>query len=225
MFFPWLKFLKPNKAPKTNNMHFMFAPFLYVAAWRIPLTNINTRTVTWSAVIQLNKCSYRQQVSLLSFIQDMTHWTWLNPNAANIYILEQTNLNKGITIRWMHQDRSVKTHKTLQNSVNPGPVATFNFLPAAKTISIQVSGNSMTCHLKNVHTRCTSPHQESQTANTLRWKERILLSQADLLVVYPSVSDRKTVFYMQTFWITLCVGERDGFVPKTEDSLKHWYSL
>lgn len=156
-FFPGLKIFKPNKAPKTNNMHFMFAPFLYVAAWRIPLTDINTRTVTWSAVIQLNKCSYRQQVSLLSLIRDMTHWTWLNPNAANIYILEQTNLNKGITIRWMHQDRSVKSHKTLQNSVIPGPVATLNFLPAAKTI-IQESRNSMTCHLKNVHTRCKSPH-------------------------------------------------------------------
>lgn len=150
-----MKIFKPNKAPKTNNMHFMFAPFLYVAAWRIPLTDINTRTVTWSAVIQLNKCSYRQQVSLLSLIQDMTHWTWLNPNAANIYILEQTNLNKGITIRWMHQDHSVKSHKTLQNSVIPVPVATFNFLPAAKTI-IQESGNSVTCHLKNVHTRCKS---------------------------------------------------------------------
>lgn len=52
-FFHNSNFNKPNKAPKTNNMHFMFAPFLYVAAWRIPLTNINTRTITWSAVIHL----------------------------------------------------------------------------------------------------------------------------------------------------------------------------
>lgn len=45
-FFHSSNFNKPNKAPKTNNMHFMFAPFLYVAAWRIPLTDIKTRTIT-----------------------------------------------------------------------------------------------------------------------------------------------------------------------------------
>jgi len=49
------------------------------------------------------------------------------------------------------------SHKTLLNSVIPVPVATFNFLPAAQTISIRVSGNSMTCHLKNVHTKCKKP--------------------------------------------------------------------
>lgn len=157
-FFHDWNFLSQTRPPKQTTCISCLHLSCMLQPGESPLQTLTLWTVTWSAVIQLNKCSYRQQVSLLSLIQDMTHWTWLNPNAANIYILEQTNLNKGITIRWMHQDRSVKSHKTLQNSVIPGPVATFNFLPAAKTISIQVSGNSMTCHVKNVHTRCKSPH-------------------------------------------------------------------
>lgn len=58
---------------------------------------------------------------------------------------------------------------------------------------------------------------------------RILLFQADLLVEHLSVSDRKIiVFYMQTFCVTLCVGQEtsgatDEFVPKTEDSLKRYH--
>ena len=98
---------QPNKAPKTNNMHFMFAPFLYVAAWRIPLTNIKTRTITWSAVIHLK--SMQLQTASLSVVSHSRHYSLdlLNPNAANIYILEQTNLNSRIAIRWMHPDHSL----------------------------------------------------------------------------------------------------------------------
>lgn len=134
-----------------------------------------------------------------------------------------------ITIRWMHQDHSVKSHKPLQNSLIPGPVATFNFLPAAKTISIQVSGNSMTCHLKNVHTRCKKPTLGKLNGKHTFLRRKYFVFPSWPAVVYLSVPDRKIiVFYMQTFCITLCVGEEtsgatDEFVPKTEDSLKCYH--
>lgn len=57
--FSFFLVISQTRPPETSNMHFMFAPFLYVAAWRVPLTAIQYPKVTGAGSTHSNKSTGR----------------------------------------------------------------------------------------------------------------------------------------------------------------------
>lgn len=139
----------------------MFAPFLYVAAWRIPLTNM--RTTTRSAVTHLKGrqlqtanpfgVSHSRHSSLdLTEPKRSKHshfWVVL------VWVVFCFGTNQS---EWSHRHSSLPSSESASEFGNPqGQWQLLTFTQLHKPSHTQGPGNSMTCHVKNVHRRGKMP--------------------------------------------------------------------